>query len=100
LPDVDLSEIPFNAKVCKDKTVLLSEKRAISLPFHIPYMSNKGNYVASLGQICRYLAQKAEEKGVEIYTGFAVDEILYKDGKVIGAKTKDTGLDHNGKQLG
>src|SRR5664279_4806423 len=99
LPGVDLSEIPFNSKVTKDKTILLSEKRAISLPFHIPHMSNKGNYVASLGQICRYLAQKAGEKGVEIYTGFAVDEILYKDGKVIGAKTKDTGLDHHGNQL-
>ncbi len=99
LPEVDLSEIPFNAKVTKDKTILLSEKSSIALPFHLPYMSNSGNYTASLGQICRYLAQKAEEKGVEIYTGFAVDEILYKDGKVIGAKTKDTGLDHLGNQL-
>jgi len=99
LPDVDISEIPFNAKVNKDKTILLSEKSSIALPFHIPYMSNKGNYVASLGQVCRYLASKAEEKGVEIYTGFAVDEILYKDGKVIGAKTKDTGLDHHGNKL-
>ena len=99
LPGVDLSEIPFNAKVTKDKTVLLSENGSITLPFHIPYMSNSGNYTASLGQICRYLAVKAEEKGVEIYPGFAVDEILYKDGKVIGAKTKDTGLDHHGNKL-
>jgi len=51
LPGVDFSEIPFNAKVTKDKTVLLSEKRAIVLPFHLPYMSNRGNYTASLGQI-------------------------------------------------
>ncbi len=99
LSDVVFSEITFNAKVTKDRTILLTEKRAIALPFHLPYMSNNGNYTASLGQICRYLAVKAEEKGVEIYTGFAVDEILYKDGKVIGAKTKDTGLDHHGHQL-
>ena len=99
LPEVDLSEIPFKAKVTKDRTILLTEKRAIALPFHLPYMSNNGNFTASLGQICRYLAVKAEERGVEIYTGFAVDEILYKDGKVIGAKTKDTGLDHHGNQL-
>jgi electron-transferring-flavoprotein dehydrogenase len=77
----------------------LTEKRAITVPFHLPYMSNKGNYVASLGQICKYLAVKAQEKGVEIYPGFAVDEILYKNGKVTGAKTKDTGLDHQGHQL-
>jgi electron-transferring-flavoprotein dehydrogenase len=99
LPEVDFSEIPFNAKVTKDKTILLGENGFIALPFHIPYMSNKGNYVASLGQICRYLAVKAEKKGIEIYPGFAIDEILYKDGKVIGAKTKDTGLDHHGNKL-
>jgi electron-transferring-flavoprotein dehydrogenase len=99
LPGVEFSEIPFNAKVTKDKTVLLGEKGSFALPFHIPYMSNKGNYTASLGQICKYLATKAEEKGVEIYTGFAVDEILYKDGKVVGAKTKDTGIDHHGNHM-
>jgi electron-transferring-flavoprotein dehydrogenase len=99
LPDVEFSEIPFNAKVTRDSTVLLGEKSAISLPFHLPYMNNIGNYTASLSQLCRYLAHKAEEKGVEIYTGFAVDEILYKDGKVNGAKTKDTGIDHHGHKL-
>lgn len=99
LPEVELSEIPFNAKVTKDSTILLGENGHITLPFHIPYMNNIGNYTASLGQICKYLAGKAEEKGVEIYTGFAVDEILYQDGKVIGAKTKDTGIDHHGNQL-
>jgi electron-transferring-flavoprotein dehydrogenase len=99
LPETDISEIPFNAKVGKDNMMWLTEKRAIPVPFHLPYMSNKGNYVASLGQLCKYLAVKAQEKGVEIYTGFAIDEILYKDGKVTGAKTKDTGLDHQGHQL-
>lgn len=99
LPDVDFSEIPFNAKVTRDSTVWLTEKGTITFPFHVPYMNNIGNYTASLGQLCRYLAVKAQEKGVEIYTGFAVDEILYKDGKVTGAKTKDTGIDHHGNQL-
>jgi len=99
LPGVEFSEIPFNAKVTKDSMVLLREKGSITLPFHIPYMNNMGNYTASSGQICKYLAVKAQEKGVEIYTGFAVDEILYKDGKVMGAKTKDTGLDQHGNQL-
>ena len=99
LPDVDFNEIPFNARVTTDSTVFLSENGSFKLPVHVPYMSNSGNYTASLGQICRYLAKKAEEKGVEIYTGFSVNEILYKDGKVIGAKTIDTGVDHHGHQL-
>jgi electron-transferring-flavoprotein dehydrogenase len=99
LPDIDFKDIPLAAKVVSDKTILMSEKRHLVLPFHLPYMSNRGNYTGSLGQICRYLAKKAEEKGVEIYPGFAVDEILYNDGKVSGAKTKDTGLDHHGHRL-
>lgn len=99
LPDVDITEIPFNAKVTKDSTVWLTENGSNTFPFHVPYMNNIGNYTASLGQLCKYLAEKAQEKGVEIYTGFAVDKILYKDGKVIGAKTKDTGLDHHGNKL-
>jgi electron-transferring-flavoprotein dehydrogenase len=99
LPEVEFSDIPFNAAVAKDKTVLLGKKGSITLPFHIPYMNNKGNYTASLGQLCKFLAAKAEEKGVEIYTGFAADEILYNDGKVIGVKTKDTGLDHEGEPM-
>ena len=86
LPDVDFSDIPFNSKVTSDSTVVLTENGGFKLPVHVPYMSNSGNYVASLGQICRYLARIAEEKGVEIYTGFALNEILYKGGKVIGAK--------------
>lgn len=99
LPEVDISEIPFNAKVTEDSTVLLKENSHFTLPFHVPYMSNIGNYTASLGQICKFLAEKAKDRGVEIYTGFSLDEILYKNGKVIGAKTKDTGIDHHGNQL-
>jgi len=98
LPDTDFNEIPFNAKVTTDSTVLLSENGSFKLPVHVPYMNNTGNYTASLGQICRFLAKKAEEKGVEIYTGFSVSEILYENGKVTGAKTIDTGVDHNGNQ--
>ena len=99
LPDKDFNDIPFNAKVTKDTTVLMTESGAFKLPFHVPYMNNKGNYVASLGQVCRYLATVAEEKGVEIYPGFSVSDILYENGKVIGAKTIDTGLDHHGNKL-
>lgn len=99
LPEADIAEIPFNSPVIKESIILLGERSSITLPFHLPYMGNKGNYIGSLGQICRYLETKARERSVEIYTGFAVDEILYAEGKVAGAKTKDTGLDHHGHQL-
>ena len=100
LPDVDFSEIPFNAKVSKDTLYLTGKKGKIKSPFAPPYMGNKGNYTASLCEICRYLADKAAEKGVEIYSGFAMSELLYdENGKVAGAKTIDTGVDHHGEQM-
>lgn len=99
LPDTPIDELPFDAGVVSDSTVFLTEKKSFVLPFHLPYMSNAGNYTASLGQVCRYLAGKAEAMGVEIYTGFSVSEILYRDGKVAGAKTIDTGVDHHGNPL-
>ncbi|PHQ64810.1 MAG: electron transfer flavoprotein [Sulfurimonas sp.] len=90
--------IPFDSKVGPDSTVKLnSDGSEITLPFHPPYMSNDGNYVASLGQVCRYLATLAEARGVEIYTGFSVDSVIYdSNNRVIGVKTKETGVDHHG----
>ena len=99
LTEEEFKEIPFDSKVSTDITVKLSEDGGeFELPFHPPYMANDGNFVASLGEVCKYLAKVAQDKGVEIYTGFAVDDMVYEDGKVIGVKTKDTGLDHNGEK--
>ncbi|MDR0833243.1 MAG: NAD(P)/FAD-dependent oxidoreductase, partial [Candidatus Symbiothrix sp.] len=100
VPDVKLEDIPFDSKVAKDAMYFLTGNGKLKLPFHPPHMSNKGNYTASLGEICRFLAEKATEKGVQIYTGFAINEILYDaDGHVKGAKCIDTGLDHHGHKL-
>ena len=100
LPEVDFNEFPLNAKVTKDSILLLSESGSVKSPIHPPYMGNTGNYTVSLGQLCRFLATKAEEKGVEIYPGFAVSEVLYDEqGKIRGAKIIDTGVDHHGKPL-
>ena len=101
LPEVDFAEFPLDSKVSKDGLLFfLSQSVSVQSPLHPPGMSNKGNYTASLGQLCRFLATKAEEKGVEIYSGFAVSEVLYDEqGKICGAKTIDTGVDHHGKPL-
>lgn len=79
---------------------MLSKKGKIKIPITPPYMGNKGHYTASLGELCRFLASKAEEKGVEIYPGLAMSDILYDEkGKVIGAKTIDTGVDQQGNRM-
>src|SRR3546814_7397606 len=62
-----------------------------------PIMSNKGNYIVSLGNLCRWLAQEAEALGVEVYAGFSVSEMLYnEDGSVKGVATADMGVDRQG----
>jgi len=98
LTPAEFDKIPFDSKVSTDITVKLNEDSEMELPFHPPYMSNEGNYIASLGQVCKYLATVAEEKGVEIYTGFAVDSMVYENGKIVGVKTKDTGVSPKGER--
>ncbi len=88
--------IPFDSMVNSDEVAKLDDSGEVVLPFHPPYMSNEGNYIASLSQVCKYLATLAQERGVEIYTGFSVDKVLYDKNRVIGVKTKDTGIDHHG----
>jgi len=100
LPETDFAEFPLDAKVTKDALWFIGASGKIQSPLHPPGMGNKGNYTVSLGQLCRFLAAKAEEKGVEIYSGFAVSEMLYdENGKICGAKTIDTGVDHHGKPM-
>lgn len=66
----------------------------------LPPMTNHGNYIASLGNLCRWLAKEAEELGVEIYPGYAATEVLYAEGEegaVCGIATNDMGMGKDGK---
>ncbi len=99
LDEEEFDALPFDSQVTTDMTLKLSEEGSFSLPFHPPYMDNKETQIASLGALCRYLATLAEKRGVEIYSGFAVDDIWYEAGQVVGVITKDTGVDHRGKRL-
>ncbi|EJJ25515.1 NAD(P)/FAD-dependent oxidoreductase, partial [Rhizobium sp. CF142] len=91
---------PFNTEVNADHFLLLGPAGSLRLPNIMmpPLMSNHGNYIVSLGNVCRWLATKAEELGVEIYPGFAATEVLYNDeGAVIGVATGDMGIEKNGE---
>ena len=80
---------------------VMTRKGKFSMPHFLmpPFMSNHGNYTGSLGNLCRWLAGKAEELGVEIFPGFPAAEILYDDkGAVIGVQTGDMGVDREGNQ--
>ncbi|HEY6869760.1 MAG TPA: electron transfer flavoprotein-ubiquinone oxidoreductase [Novosphingobium sp.] len=81
----------------------LSKGGKFAMPHAImpPFLSNKGNYTGSLGSLCRWLAGKAEELGVEIFPGFPAAEVLYgDDDEVIGVQTGDMGVDREGHPKG
>ena len=102
LPDWQSMEgCPLKTKVSKEKFLVLSEKSYFSVPSFLlpPVQHNKGNYITSLANLCRWLGQVAEGMGVEIYPGFAASEILYDEqGKVRGVATNDMGLDINNEK--
>ena len=100
LPDWQAKGAPVNTPVSGDQVYLYrSETSAVKLPgFAVPApMHNTGNYVISLGSLCRWLAEQAEAAGVEIFPGFAAAEILYNDdASVKGVATGDLGRDKKG----
>jgi electron-transferring-flavoprotein dehydrogenase len=90
---------PFTTPVIDDRFYFLTRAKAFGLPtlFFPRLMSNHGAYVVSLGNVCRWLAAKAEALGVEIYPGFAAAELLTDDtGRVIGVATGDLGVGKDG----
>jgi len=98
-PDWKDRAAPMGVPVTDNQHWVLTEGGKTSVP-HIllpPLMSNKGNYTLSLGNLCRWLAQQAENMGVEVYPGFAAAEVLYHDdGSVRGVATGDMGVARDG----
>lgn len=104
LPDWQQDEShPFQTPVTDDHFCYLTKKRAFNIaPQLFPKLiSNHGNYVVSLGLVCRWLAKKAEALGVEIFPGFAVTGVLFgTNNEVIGVTTGDMGVNKTGKPGG
>jgi electron-transferring-flavoprotein dehydrogenase len=97
-PDWQERGAPLNTPVAQDKFQLLTKTGAITLPTP-PQMNNHGNYIVSLGNVCRWLAEQAEGMGVEVFPGFAAAEVLYRDdGSVKGVATGDMGIGKDGEQ--
>jgi len=100
IPDWQQRNAPVNAPVSEDRFLFLTEGASYQVPdFMLPAcFRNHGNYVVSLGNVCRWLAQQAEGLGVEIFPGFAAAEVLYReDGAVHGVATGDVGIGRDGK---
>jgi electron-transferring-flavoprotein dehydrogenase len=97
IPDWRERGAPLQTPAADDRFLFLTERRAYRLPTP-PQMHNRGNYIISLGNLCRWLAKEAEQLGVEIYPGFAAAEVLYDDdGQVCGVATGDMGIGKDGQ---
>ena len=102
LPEWRGEDTPIKTAVTDDRFYWLSEKSGVRLPSFMmpPLLNNRGNFIVSLGSVCRWLATKAEVLGVEIYPGFAAAEVLFneEDGSVAGVATGDMGISKKGEQ--
>ncbi|AWL12272.1 Electron-transferring-flavoprotein dehydrogenase [Saliniradius amylolyticus] len=101
-PDWEKRGAPLNTPVTEDHIYLLKDdNKASKLPgFAVPKtLHNQGNYIVSMGNVCRWLAEQAEQLGVEIFPGFAAAEVLYnEDDQVVGVVTGDMGVSASGDE--
>ena len=102
LPEWRSEDTPIKTAVTDDRFYFLGQSSALRLPNFMmpPLMSNHGNYIVSLGNVCRWLATKAEALGVEIYPGFAASEVLFDNDAVVGVATGDMGIAKDGTPRG
>ena len=101
LPDWKALGAPLNAPVTEDRFLFLTESGSFKVPdFMLPgCFRNHGNYVVSLGNVCRWLGQQAEALGVEIFPGFPAADVLYDEGGIVkGVVTGDMGVDREGNK--
>ena len=101
LPNWKDLNAPIKTKVNKEKFLFLGKTKKISWPTWLlpKVQQNHNNYIISLANLCRWLAEQAENLGVEIFPGFAASKILYsEDNSVIGVQTGDMGIDKDGNK--
>jgi electron-transferring-flavoprotein dehydrogenase len=98
IPEWRNEDTPIKTAVTADQFYVLGASGALRLPTALmpPFMSNHGSFIVSLGEVCRYLARKAEALGVEIYPGFAATETLLENSAVAGIATGDMGVGKDG----
>jgi len=98
IPEWRSEDTPIKTAVNADRFYALGPSGGVRIPNLLlpPLMGNHGNFIVSLGDVCRYLARKAEALGIEIYPGFAAAELLFENDAVVGIATGDMGIAKDG----
>jgi electron-transferring-flavoprotein dehydrogenase len=88
---------PVESPVTSDELWFLTERRKIKAPLVPPPLRNRGKYVTSLQKLCKWLGDRAEDVGAQVFPAFPGRELLWHENRAIGVRTGDKGLDHNGQ---
>ncbi len=95
-PDVPMDELPLRRPVGKEAVYVLTESKSFRIPTP-PTMKNHGNWIGSICEMVRWLGERAEGMGVNVFPGFPVDSLLVEDDGVIGVRTTPSGLGRDGE---
>jgi electron-transferring-flavoprotein dehydrogenase len=95
-PDFDEECGAVDCKIVSEDVLMLTETGKIKAPITPPPLNNHGLYTVSLAKFTRWMAEQVEEAGIDVFAGFPGVELLYDDGKVVGVRTGDQGLDMEG----
>ena len=95
IPNFLKAGAPLTA-VSKDSLHYFTSNRNFQFPIIPPFLRNRGNYVTSLNRLVKWLGHKSEQAGINLFAGFSATELLVEDGRVVGVRTDDKGIDRNG----
>ena len=98
IPDFHKKGAPLAAEVSRDRVYFFTEKSQIPFPVIPPPLRNHGNYIISLNTFVRWLADQADGQGIDFFTGFAGQDVLTDEGRVVGVRTGDRGIGRHGER--
>lgn len=96
-PSLPVEDLPFRQPVSGEAVYLMTGSRAVRIPTP-PTMRNHGNYTASICEVVRFLGEKAEEAGINVFTGFPVESLLTEGKRIVGVRTTPSGLNRDGTE--
>jgi len=100
IPDFAEKGAPVATSVTEDHVYMLTKRGKLPLPYVPPPLQNHGNYIVSLNQLVKWLAEQAEAREIDLLPGFPGAEMLYDGDRVVGVRTGDKGIDKHGERKG
>ena len=98
IPEFESEGAPLETPVTADAVYYLTESRAWKAPINPPFFKNHGNFIISLNKLAKWLGERVEREGINLFAGFAGAEVLFEGERVVGVRTDDKGIDKEGRQ--